>query len=50
MKRKGTSGATSRCESTVFDPDLDPDGRYARLLVDVLSEGLHELGTLTPRT
>ena len=35
---------------TVFDPDLDPDGRYARLLVDVLSEGLHELGTLTPRT
>lgn len=30
---------------TVFDPDLDPDGRYARLLVDVLSEGLAELGS-----
>ncbi|MCE0508897.1 arginase family protein [Microbacterium sp. KKR3/1] len=30
---------------TVFDPDLDPDGRYARLLVDILTEGLSELGT-----
>lgn len=30
---------------TVFDPDLDPDGRYARLLVEVLSEGLSELGS-----
>ena len=30
---------------TVFDPDLDPDGRYARLLVDILDEGLRELGT-----
>ncbi|MGS0561442.1 arginase family protein [Microbacterium aurugineum] len=30
---------------TVFDPDLDPEGRYARLLVDVLTEGLSELGT-----
>lgn len=30
---------------TVFDPDLDPDGRYARLLVDILTEGLRELGT-----
>jgi len=30
---------------TVFDPDLDPDGRYARLLVDVLTEGLAELGS-----
>jgi arginase len=29
---------------TVFDPDLDPDGRYARLLVDVLVNGLGELG------
>ena len=31
---------------TVFDPDLDPDGRYARLLTDILSAGLHDLGTL----
>lgn len=29
---------------TVFDPDLDPDGRYARLLADVLVDGLSELG------
>ncbi|PSK88084.1 arginase [Murinocardiopsis flavida] len=25
---------------TVFDPDLDPDGRYARLLADILDDGL----------
>jgi arginase len=30
---------------TVFDPDLDPDGRYAGLLVDVIVGGLSELGT-----
>ncbi|MFK3676651.1 arginase family protein [Microbacterium sp. NPDC090218] len=35
---------------TVFDPDLDPDGRYARLLVDVLTEGLAALGTDVGRT
>ena len=35
---------------TVFDPDLDPDGRYARLLVDVLTEGLAELGSGTRRS
>jgi arginase len=29
---------------TVFDPDLDPDGRYARLLADVLAQGLGKLG------
>ena len=29
---------------TVFDPDLDPDGRYARLLTEILSTGLQELG------
>ena len=29
---------------TVFDPDLDPDGRYARLLTEVLSVGLRDLG------
>ncbi|MFD3444711.1 arginase family protein [Microbacteriaceae bacterium 4G12] len=30
---------------TVFDPDLDPDGRHAALLARVLAEGLRELGT-----
>lgn len=29
---------------TVFDPDRDPDGRYARLVSDVITEGLSELG------
>ena len=30
---------------TVFDPDLDPDGRCADLLVEVLVDGLGDLGT-----
>lgn len=30
---------------TVFDPDLDPDGRYARLLTEVLADGFSELGS-----
>jgi arginase len=30
---------------TVFDPDLDPDGRYAHMLTDVLATGLGHLGT-----
>jgi len=29
---------------TVFDPDLDPDGRHARMVTDVLVTGLSELG------
>jgi len=29
---------------TVFDPDLDPDGHYARLLTQILSTGLRQLG------
>jgi arginase len=29
---------------TVFDPDLDPDGRYARVLTDALVAGLAGLG------
>jgi arginase len=29
----------------VFDPDLDPDGRYANMLTDVLATGLGHLGT-----
>ena len=32
---------------TVFDPDLDPDGRHARLLADVLVAGLRRLGADT---
>ena len=35
---------------TVFDPDLDPDGRYARLLTEILVEGLSGLGTGRART
>lgn len=34
---------------TVFDPDLDPDGRYARLLADILTEGLSALGSGIPQ-
>ncbi|THG31788.1 arginase family protein [Naasia lichenicola] len=30
---------------TVFDPELDPDGRYAALLTEVLVAGLGELGS-----
>ena len=30
---------------TVFDPALDPGGRYARLLTEVLGDGLRELGS-----
>lgn len=30
---------------TVFDPDLDPDGRYARFLADLIDRGLSRLGS-----
>jgi len=30
---------------TVFDPDLDPTGEYARLLTDILLDGLSNLGS-----
>jgi arginase len=30
---------------TVFDPDLDPEGRNARLLTGILAEGFRHLGT-----
>lgn len=30
---------------TIFDPDLDPDGSYARLLADLLVKGLGSLGS-----
>ena len=29
---------------TVFDPDLDPDGKYARLVTEVIEVGLARLG------
>jgi len=29
---------------TVFDPDLDPDGRYAKLLADIIVSGMADLG------
>jgi arginase len=29
---------------TVFDPDLDPDGRHAALLTSILTSGLRDLG------
>ncbi|MET3567984.1 arginase [Leifsonia sp. 563] len=34
---------------TVFDPDLDPHGDYARLLVDILVSGLSSLGARSRR-
>ncbi len=37
--------AAAGAQVTVFDPDLDPDGRYARLLTDILTTGLRDLGT-----
>jgi arginase len=33
---------------TVFDPDLDPDGRYADLLAEMVATGLRELGSRLP--
>jgi arginase len=32
---------------TVFDPDLDPDGRHASLLTDIIVSGLADLGRST---
>jgi arginase len=40
----GLAPRAAGAEITVFDPDLDPDGRYARLLTDVLVTGLADLG------
>jgi arginase len=36
-------GATG-AQVTVFDPDLDPDGRYAATLTQVVADGLGALG------
>jgi arginase len=30
---------------TIFDPDLDPDGRYATLLADLISRAFQHLGS-----
>jgi arginase len=30
---------------TVFDPDLDPSGRFAAVLTDIIVAGLSNLGT-----
>jgi arginase len=40
----GAAGA----QVTVFDPDLDPGGSYARLISDILVHGLAGLGTGLP--
>jgi arginase len=32
-------------EVTIFDPDLDPSGAYARLITSIVSEGLQSLGS-----
>ena len=29
---------------TIFDPDLDPDGKYAIYIVKIIAEGLNNLG------
>jgi arginase len=39
------SPAAVGAQVTVFNPDLDPGGRYAHLLTDVLATGLGHLGT-----
>jgi arginase len=35
-------------EITVFDPDLDPDGRYAELVTEIAIAGLEGLGSSLP--
>ena len=40
----GLAPGAAGAEVTVFDPDLDPDGRYAALLTEVLVTGLADLG------
>lgn len=41
MLAPGAAGA----QVTVYDPDLDPDGRYARLVAGILLDGMSGLGT-----
>lgn len=36
-------------EVTIFDPDLDPEGKLAAFLTDLLATGLRNLGTATSR-
>ena len=42
------SGAIG-AQVTVFDPDLDPDGRYARLLTKIIAAGMADLGRQVER-
>lgn len=44
------TSASLGAQVTVFDPDLDPGGRYARLLADILATGLGEVGTRRRRS
>jgi arginase len=40
----GLAPGAMGAQITVFDPDLDPDGEYAGLIVGILAEGLRHLG------
>ncbi|EQD71743.1 Arginase/agmatinase/formiminoglutamase [mine drainage metagenome] len=39
--------SASGAEVTIFDPDLDPDGKLATFLTDLLATGLSQLGMAT---
>jgi arginase len=41
----GLAPAAIGAQITVFDPDLDPDRKFAALLVELVSSGLAELGS-----
>jgi arginase len=36
--------AATGAHAGIYDPDLDPDGRYAHVVTDVLADGLDRLG------
>ncbi|WP_084262980.1 arginase family protein [Actinomadura formosensis] len=40
----GLAADAAGAEVCIFDPDLDPDGRYARLLTGIIAESLGDLG------
>lgn len=42
---RGLTPSAVGAQVTIFDPDLDPDGRGAAVLVDILVDGLGMLGT-----
>ncbi len=41
--------AATGAQVTVFDPDLDPEGKYAALLTEVIVAGLGDLGSAAPQ-